>query len=71
MEPFAVIIGGTPEPFFIHGTEPLVVAFFEFGNGVIPDFLQRVQVKLQIMSFDGFPGFLSFHRNTKTVFVGF
>ena len=54
MKPFAVIVGGSPAPVFVHGHEPLVIALAKFGESFLAGFPYQVQIVIEIVAFDGF-----------------
>ncbi len=72
VEPFAIIVGRSPRPFFIDGEEPVVVALFEFGEGSGSHFGECVDVVAQRVAFNGFTaGVAEFAGGGETFCVGF
>ena len=48
VEPLAVIVGWPPAPGFVDRSQPFVIAFSEFGEGLLANFRQCIQVEAMV-----------------------
>lgn len=51
MEPFTVIIGGTPGPFLVCGQQPFIVPFAKFGQCSFSCLLQQARIEVEVVTF--------------------
>lgn len=70
VEPFAVVVGGSPAPGLVDREEPSVVAFAKFRQSFFAGLAENIQIVVEIVAFDGFAGgFAEFHGDAKFFLV--